>query len=284
MLSNKKIIFWGLFLMVGAVFMSVSYLKRDILRETVELALLPNFETLEQPKAPRYIAHGGGAVGNIYKSNSLTALSQTYARGYRYFEIDLNWTTDGALVSVHDWDDAMEQWFGSSPCPVSKQEFNKLKMSSGLQQMDFDTIKLWLKQHPDSFIITDVKSKNWQALNWIKENYPKVVNQLIPQVYRLPEYTKVRRLGYTSIILTLYRSRYTDRGIVEFAKRAQPFAITMPMDRALSPSSLPTKLANVSIFTYTHGPSDLAQLHDAFNNGINGIYTNKLLPQKSPEE
>lgn len=52
----------------------------------------------------RRIAHAGGEVdGQIY-ANSLESLNASYAKGYRYFEIDLSFTSDRQLVCIHDWE------------------------------------------------------------------------------------------------------------------------------------------------------------------------------------
>ena len=63
------------------------------------------------PARPPLIAHAGGGIAGVTYSNSREALDHSYGKGLRLFEIDLNWTTDGHLVLVHDWQDSSRDWF-----------------------------------------------------------------------------------------------------------------------------------------------------------------------------
>src|ERR1039458_4726270 len=55
------------------------------------------------PVEARMVAHAGGAVRGETYTNSRDALDQHYAMGYRVFELDFDWTSDGHLVISHDW-------------------------------------------------------------------------------------------------------------------------------------------------------------------------------------
>ncbi len=47
------------------------------------------------------IAHGLGRVRGAAKTNSIDAFEANYERGFRWFEVDLDTTGDGALVCIH---------------------------------------------------------------------------------------------------------------------------------------------------------------------------------------
>ncbi len=79
-------------------------------------------------------------------------------------------------------------------------------------------------------------------------------------------------MGFDNIILTLYRSKYTDEEIIEFAKKNKIFAITMPKDRG-GYSSLPMKLKEIDVFTYVHTINELYVFEELYENGVSGIYT-----------
>ena len=69
----------------------------------VFLLLLAN-EALSQGALQRpRIAHAGGQFNGATYTNSLEALDQNYEAGFRAFEIDLSFTSDGELVCLHDW-------------------------------------------------------------------------------------------------------------------------------------------------------------------------------------
>ena len=69
----------------------------------VFLLLLAN-EALSQGALQRpRIAHAGGQFNGATYTNSLEALDRNYGAGFRAFEIDLSFTSDGELVCLHDW-------------------------------------------------------------------------------------------------------------------------------------------------------------------------------------
>ncbi len=65
---------------------------------------------------------------------------------------------------------------------------------------------IWLQQHPDVRIITDIKTNdNVNILAEIANSYPEAIQQFIPQIYSFVEYEPILELGYQDVILTLYR-------------------------------------------------------------------------------
>ena len=63
----------------------------------------------------------------------------------------------------------------------------------------------WFADHPQAFLVTDVKERNLDALEHIGSNYPQFLTRIIPQIYQPSEYTIVRELGFEKIIWTLYK-------------------------------------------------------------------------------
>ena len=63
---------------------------------------------------PKYIAHAGGGIGGASYTNSRDAFDANYRRGFRFFETDLNWTSDDQLVLIHDWEASFVDHFSKS--------------------------------------------------------------------------------------------------------------------------------------------------------------------------
>lgn len=47
---------------------------------------------------PLMIAHAGGGINGLSYSNSIEALDLNYDKGFRIFELDFSWTSEGQSV------------------------------------------------------------------------------------------------------------------------------------------------------------------------------------------
>lgn len=108
-----------------------------------------------EPNNNRYIAHAGGEVNGIRYTDSKDALDQSYAKGFRFFELDIIATSDGKLVAAHDW----EMWarftdYGGT-LPPTHEEFKKHRIYGDYDTLDFEGINNWFAAHPDATLVTD---------------------------------------------------------------------------------------------------------------------------------
>jgi glycerophosphoryl diester phosphodiesterase family protein len=162
------------------------------------------------PSAPvsyRMVAHAGGAVHGRTYTNSREALDQSYARGFRVFELDFHWTSDDRLVLIHDWND-IGKTFNTHAKVMSYAEFVTSRRWDGLHQLTFEDLQSWLRLHTDAFIVTDTKDDNVRLLNYFYRNAPQIAPQLIVQIYRLSELQAARPLRPRAIWLTMYKNSY----------------------------------------------------------------------------
>jgi hypothetical protein len=167
----------------------------------------PATHTLAPPVEQRLVAHAGGAVNGIAYTNSREALDTHYAAGFRVFELDFEWTSDGQPVMVHDW--AKTSWFAGLPTHVfSYAEFTSARRRDGLHSMTFNDVRAWLLAHGDAFVVTDTKASNARLLAWLGANGREILPQLIVQIYRMAELPAARRLQPRAVWLTVYRYGY----------------------------------------------------------------------------
>ena len=273
----------GLVILVSLfVLREISYKTYKNIREHVELAyvslqgLSAGKKTDDSLPLKKLVAHAGGGLDNLTYINSLEALNVNYRNGFRFIEIDLVWTSDGHLVLIHDWNKTVSRLFNVPPRCYSLKEFKKMKMINGMTALSLDDLSKWMSKHPDVFIITDVKSDNGRALAMIREDYPELVKNFIPQIYYFYEYFPVRDLGFSHIILTLYRTSYSDQAILKFAKKYHLIAVTMWFERAQS--DLPKELREIGTPTYAYTVNDSALEQVLYNNGVFGVYTDFITP------
>ena len=135
----------------------------------------------------------------------------------------------------------------------------------------------WLVEHPDAFIVTDIKQDNLDGLGHIRKTYPHICRQIIPQIYNFDEYGPAKELGFDNLILTLYATKYEDEALLEFVREHPLLVVTMPIERART--GLPLKLGDMGIFVYTHTVNQTQLVDELKINGVNGFYTDFIEPQ-----
>jgi len=159
------------------------------------------------PVLEKLVAHAGGAVNGVAYTNSREALDQHYASGYRVFELDFDWTSDGRLIVAHDWVSA-SSFLGAAPHVFSYSEFVSAARRDGLHQMTFEDLRDWLRVHRDAFVVTDTKDSNLRLLSFLQANGGDICPQLIIQIYRITELRAARQLGPRAVWLTVYKCPY----------------------------------------------------------------------------
>lgn len=162
---------------------------------------------LSSPVEAKLVAHAGGAMKGEAFTNSREALDEHYAEGYRVFELDFQWTSDGQLVLVHDWPRESND-FGLPPHVLSDSEFVTAQRKDGLHQLTFASLREWLQMHREAFVVTDTKASNLRLLAYLNANGGDIRPQLIIQIYRMSELGAARQLGPRAVWLTVYRYSY----------------------------------------------------------------------------
>lgn len=230
------------------------------------------------PDPPILIAHAGGELDGRVGQNSREALDRNYAKGHRYFEVDFCWTSDNRLVLIHDWQMAFTGLFEDAKELPSLERFESMKMKHGMTQMSLESLFLWLSEHNDAYIITDVKERNSPALKIIAKNAGSLQKRFIPQIYDPSEFESARRFGFKKVIFTLYRSPLPDDEVIQFATSNNLFAVTMPVRRAF-PFSLLQDLNRKGVPVYVHTINKIEVFKYLHRKGVHGIYTDKILPK-----
>lgn len=162
--------------------------------------LHPNgsLQPLNSPES--WIAHGGG-IGTYVYCNSKEAVLDSLQRGFRYIELDLQCTTDGALVAVHEWHQ-LRQIVGSDTTnnsPMSKAEIMNLQKSWRQTPLFAKDIRNLMLEHPDMVLVTD-KCQNFKLLS--KElPYPE---RIIVEAGGLYNYLQALRHGFVNAALTAW--------------------------------------------------------------------------------
>ena len=233
----------------------------------------------EDGEHPKLIAHAGGAVYGYRLTNSLDALNHSYEEGFRFIEVDLNKTSDGELVLIHDWDSVSQRMLGrTGPCTL--QEFQDCTVMAGMTLLTMADLLDWLADHPDCNIITDIKYEdNCAMLEMLAEQAGDQISQFIPQVFTYEEYDKIQEMGYDRVILTMYhlygKNMKTDE-LIQFARDKAPWAVTISESRLNQ--ALLTALVDESVAVYAHTVNTVDAVDKWADYGLTGIYTDYFTP------
>ena len=226
------------------------------------------------------IAHAGGGIDGETYTNSYEAMDHNVLKGYRYFEIDFTFTSDGKLVCLHDWRHSFKKWFGFQTSEkASLETFEFLARNASKYRMcTLNGLASWMLDHPSVVLVTDVKEDNVKALSIIRNKIADASARVIPQVYQPENFRAIKRMGFQAMIWTLYRYTGSTEEILQWVDRfEQPFAVTMPKAKAIH--GLGLELEKKNIPTYVHTVNDDSEAVTLANEyGINEIYTDFLAP------
>ena len=227
---------------------------------------------------PQFILHMGGTTdAGETGTNSIEAATHSYSEGYRWMEIDFNWTRDDALVCVHDWGNWKKRLGITVKTPTTLKRFERLdSRHADTHSFTPELLAAWLKKHPDAMIVTDVKDENVRAMTWLAVRYPALRGRLIVQIYSLDEYEPIRALGYENIILTMYKIPWEEYHDLEtlsaFIRDTEILAITMAADENVRDVFDAIVATGIPVYVHTlDAPEDQAMWME---NGAYGIYTN----------
>lgn len=207
--TRRRLAAAGLAILLLSVVIAWRYraLARANLIVILDWPLVRQAPTRNNPVEAKLVAHAGGAVRGLAYTNSREALEEHYAEGYRVFELDFHWTSDGRLVLVHDWAEISAQ-FGTKPHVFSFDEFVLARRRDGLHQLTFEDLQEWLQTHRDACVVTDTKDSNIRLLHYLQANGGDIRPQLIIQIYRMSELQPAQELAPRAVWLTVYKYAY----------------------------------------------------------------------------
>lgn len=229
-----------------------------------------------EPRFPPVVAHGGGRLEGAAITNSLDAMDANASR-YDLIEIDLNWTTDGELVCLHDWDQSFASRFEAPATPVDLATFRDLVARTPDQPVncDLDTLVQWLRANPGPRIVTDIKANALKGHALIAERHPELIPRFLPQAYQPDEISRLRALGYREVIWTLYQFGNDTAAILRAARSERPAAIAMPVELAQS-GLLSALTQELDLPLYVHTVNDRTEAACLLARGASGVYSDDL--------
>lgn len=161
---------------------------------------------------PIPVAHALGSIdGEIY-TNSREAMMESIRKGYKYLEVDMDSTSDGTIVAVHDWayfNEITNYWYKKEN-PSSFKEFKQRRIFGKYTPITIQEIVDTLKNHPDVFLMTDKISDP----DIIDKCFSSIRERVYVECFSEADYFELNRRGYTTM-LSGRNANYILRDIVK---------------------------------------------------------------------
>lgn len=229
------------------------------------------------------IVHAGGRVlksdgRSSVSTNSAEAVLNAYRSGERVLEIDFNWTDDGELACIHDWGSRFSGQITQGQ-PLSLEEWKKVRLFGELTPLTLDSLACFLREHPEVYVVTDVKDGNVEAAQRIARTCPDLLERFVIQIYTDAEYESVAELGFSHIIFTLYslsRAEKLDiRHWVEFAAAHPLTGYTYPVEY-LEVEGYTQAMAETGLPLFVHTVNGQEDIRRCYAQGISAVYTDDI--------
>jgi len=176
------------------------------------------------------VAHAGGSIYGFEGTNSLEALEESAALGFRYIEVDFIPTSDGHIVLNHSWYHVSNRIPGVRNGIMTHAEFMSHRIDGRFTPMDLPMLIDFLRNNPGIRVITDTKDDDYAALYAIARDFPLHRHRFLPQAYCFNDVARLRALGFWQVIVTVYRSEwmnYPER-LGELAAEHNVYALAIP--------------------------------------------------------
>lgn len=142
------------------------------------------------------IAHAGGELDGQVYTNSLEAIQNAIAQGYKFIEVDLRKTLDNHYYGAHktrefnEATDHEEYWI----IPPTSGEVRERELPGGLTPVLLADLVPIFREHPDVMLVTD-KASDYRKL---LEEFP-LPDQLLVEVGSPHEYAAAKLRGIRNV-------------------------------------------------------------------------------------
>lgn len=249
----------------------------------------------------KIVVHALGEIDDTTYTNSKEALENSYQKGARFMECDFSITADNQLVACHDWDfwyrgqNSVENGTGGYIPDFAEFMSKSVKghciaMEGAPIRGDFTALSgedliIYMKEHPDLYIITDTKDGNSDTLDVpfkllveLAEinDCEEVLQRFIVQIYHKPMYEIVKKIyPFQNYIFTLYQEPFdgSEDMMEEYAKFCMIHnidVITMWEDLYSDKLSDIAERYNIQLFVHT--VNDKEQVNGLLEKNV-GVYT-----------
>ena len=164
--------------------------------------LLPDPAPFALPDGkPVLIAHAGGLIDGYAYTNSLEAVQQSIAAGFRFIELDLFVLPDGDIAAIHDWKEFWKAARADIPETVTAGTLREQRLYGKYTPLTAEDI-VPLFSGNDRYLVTDKRVPPELLL----EKLPLDRERLLVKVFSYGEYVSALRAGIRYPMLSVRNS------------------------------------------------------------------------------
>ena len=145
-----------------------------------------------------FIAHAGGEIEGYVYTNSREALEKSVSEGYRYIELDLQYTADSVLVAAHSWEDfnTMTGLSHKGDTAPTFADFVSRKIYGKFTPLTAADINAFFEKDTTLLLVTDKISS--PAV--LASNFPHLKKRMVVEAFNYPEYVTLIEQGYNRVL------------------------------------------------------------------------------------
>lgn len=238
------------------------------------------------------IAHALGEIDGYAETNCLEAFYASYDKGIRIFEADFQLTSDNHLVVRHDFEQIsyynLQQEVLNGDTSMDLERFVSEKIIHQYTSLTAKDLIALLVEHEDAYLVTDSKDLEPEI---VQEQFRQLVDivletgnmtlfdRIIVQIYNEDMFTLVQEIyPFHHWIFTLYQLVNPDmKDVGAFCVEKGIEVVTMPHSSATTEKS--NILHGYGLKVFTHTINEQSDVIHGKNNGVDGFYTDFLLPE-----
>jgi glycerophosphoryl diester phosphodiesterase len=221
------------------------------------------------------VAHACGVYNNQTYPNSLEAFELSYGLGFRIFEIDLTFSSDGIFFCYH----------GDGSNLSFEANTQKIKKEGKGTALKFEDLCNLLLKFQDVYFITDTKKKSVEGYkpqfdymsNVIMSIDEKLFERFIIMFYNEQMFLYLRQnYKFTTYLYSLNHIRTSEQetGAIKFVSEHKIPSVTMW--EAQVKSEFVKGLTDAGALVFTHIVDNVDNAKKWFEAGVYGLYTNTL--------
>lgn len=250
-------------------------------RDLIETKLMTKMKNAKFGDEFSVIAHAGGGIisenqkGFVY-TNSLEAVEFSIKDGKKMIELDIEKTSDGVLVAVHNWQEFKyknrtnknDLFFEFSKKPLSYSQFKLISNNSSVTYLGIDEIVEIFKKNKNIILVTD----KIQDLDLLVDKFP-FRERLLVEVFNLDDYDKAHELGVNNVALNVdIRSDDVINQVKKHDIKMVTFRARDVLNRRDS-HSIAKQLINMGVVNLAYTTSDIDFMKRSIGETISVFYT-----------
>ena len=177
------------------------------MKKLLPLFLLPLFLSCviqERVERATLIAHAGGAIDSCIYTNSREALELAANNGYRFIELDFQFTSDSVLVAAHSWRDfnVMTDSAHLGDATPTYRDFMSRRIYGRYTPLSAREINDFFESNDSLFLVTDKVS----APEVLGTYFPNLKERMVVEAFSYQHYTRLLDEGYYLVMYSCMAS------------------------------------------------------------------------------